>query len=343
MRTGPRSLAGMKAGDLDIGGGSLRRPLYEAGQEVSALSPNVKYLEAFVAVADLGSFRRAAERLNTTQPNISARIANLEGQLGLTLMERDAGSVRLTPKGRDLLEEARAVLRAMERFVAAAGDDSLQDGVLRLGVAEMIAQTWLRPYLLALKERFPNVVVELTVDLSATLTASLLRRDLDLALQNGPYFEELSGCIPLGHSPWVWVAAPGLGLSGLVEAQEMLRHPILTHSRQTRPYQQVADHFGRIAGPRPRLAPASNMAVVYQMTLDGLGLSCLPEALARRALADGRLVQIDYGWRPEDLRFDARFDRGTAPAYVVKAAEMAAIVSPRDAPTTTPSLSGESV
>ena len=63
---------------------------------------NLKQIEAFVWVADLQSFRRAAERLNTTQPNISARISSLEEALGTALMTRDAGSVRLTGKGQTL-------------------------------------------------------------------------------------------------------------------------------------------------------------------------------------------------------------------------------------------------
>ena len=57
----------------------------------------LRQLEAFVAVAEQGSFRRAADRLNTTQPNISARIAALEAQLGQRVMDRDAGRVALTP------------------------------------------------------------------------------------------------------------------------------------------------------------------------------------------------------------------------------------------------------
>ena len=75
---------------------------------------NFKHIEAFVTVSDLGSFRRAADRLNTTQPNISSRIAQLEFHLGVTLMERDAGSVRLTQKGKSLLGPARSVLAAMD-------------------------------------------------------------------------------------------------------------------------------------------------------------------------------------------------------------------------------------
>ncbi|MGR3638602.1 helix-turn-helix domain-containing protein, partial [Alterinioella nitratireducens] len=59
----------------------------------------LKQLEALVWVADLGSFRKAAAHLGTTQPNISARIAALEATLGFSLMARDAGSVEMTPRG----------------------------------------------------------------------------------------------------------------------------------------------------------------------------------------------------------------------------------------------------
>lgn len=59
----------------------------------------LKQIEAFVAVADLGTFRRAAERLNTTQPNISNRIAGLEAQLRVSLMQRDARFGQADPEG----------------------------------------------------------------------------------------------------------------------------------------------------------------------------------------------------------------------------------------------------
>ncbi|MFT4728405.1 MAG: DNA-binding transcriptional LysR family regulator [Granulosicoccus sp.] len=88
-------------------------------------------LEAFVWVADLGSFRKAAERLSTTQPNISTRILALEHMLDVILMERDAGSVWLTSKGHELLDHARQVLRSSERFMEAAGTAALYEGVLK--------------------------------------------------------------------------------------------------------------------------------------------------------------------------------------------------------------------
>ena len=80
---------------------------------------NLKQLEAFIWVADLGSFRKAAERLNTTQPNISARLSGLENALDVTLMVRNPGSVQLTPAGQGLLVHAREVLRASENLADA--------------------------------------------------------------------------------------------------------------------------------------------------------------------------------------------------------------------------------
>ncbi len=133
----------------------------------------LKQLEAFVWVCDLGSFRRAAERLNTTQPNVSSRIAALERIVGARLMQRDAGSVRITSKGRALLQYARDVLRSADQFVDVAGRASLTEGVLKLGVTELIVDTWLRNFLRLVKQEFPHVTVELTVDLSVRISESL--------------------------------------------------------------------------------------------------------------------------------------------------------------------------
>ena len=74
-----------------------------------------KQLEAFTFVVDTGTFRAAAAALGTTQPNISSRIASLEAALDVTLLYRDAGSVRLTAKGKDLLEQTRQLVTIKNR------------------------------------------------------------------------------------------------------------------------------------------------------------------------------------------------------------------------------------
>lgn len=284
---------------------------------------NLKHIEAFLAVADLGTFRRAADRLNTTQPNISNRISQLEERIGVRLMDRDAASVRLTAKGQALLAPARAILAAADGFVAAAGDASRFSGVMRLGVSEMIAHTWLRPFMLEMKARFPNIDIDLAVDLSASLSKALFARELDLVLQSGP-FDQVARCtLPLGQSAYAWVAAPGLGVSkGPVSAQALTRHAVLTHSRGTVPQRQLEGHFRQI-GQEVRLVSASNIGTCLHMALDGLGVACLPKDMMSEPLAEGRLQRLHYAWHPDDLRFAARYIMEPAPSYLVEAAKIA--------------------
>lgn len=292
------------------------------------MSINTKHLEAFVSVAEQRSFRRAAERLNTTQPNISTRIAALETRLGASLMERDAGSVRLSPMGERLLPYARRVLGSIDDLIVAAQNDALFEGVMRLGVTEMIANTWLGTFLKGLKQRFPNVLAELTVDLSANLSNALFNRSLDLALQSGPFDRQISGVVDLGSYPLIWVAAADLGIpDGELTLVDLVAHPVLTHARGTLPFEQLADHIAGAKAGHVRLVPSSNMAACLQMTIDGIGIACMPEAMVRKEIAGRRLVQLRYPWMPDPLRFAARYDADAKPSFVAEAATMAAAIS----------------
>jgi DNA-binding transcriptional LysR family regulator len=108
---------------------------------------NIKQLEELIWVAELGSFRKAAHHLSTTQPNISSRIAGLERTLNVVLMQRNAGSVQLTEKGVEILDAAHRVINEAERIVEIAQRPDLVADRLRLGVTELVACTWLHSYL----------------------------------------------------------------------------------------------------------------------------------------------------------------------------------------------------
>jgi len=287
----------------------------------------LKQLAAFVAVADLGSFRRAADKLHTTQPNISARIAALESLLGQRVMERDAGAVTLTPRGVILLTKAREVLAAVDGFVVAAEDDRLFDGTLRLGVTEMIVHSWLGAYLAALRDRFPNIDIALSVDFSNNLSDALFARDIDLALQNGPFRRQTSGMVALGRYGMAWVAAPELGLPEReLTLADLAQQPILTHAQGTLPHDQIKAHIAGSATP-PRLIPSTNMTAGLEMTHQKLGVACVPEIMVRDEIAAGRLQALAYPWRPDDLVFCARYEAETAPYHVAEAARLAGRVA----------------
>ena len=286
----------------------------------------LKQLESFVWVAKLGSFRRAAERLNTTQPNISVRISALEAALDQRLLDRDAGSVRLTINGQTLLGYAEQVLIATEEFSAQSGLSNRQPGLLRIGATEIVAQTWLRHLLRSLQEEFPNLDVELTVDLSVNLRAALVDRALDLGLLNGPISDFNITNLGLGDVPLAWLAAPVVA-ARLPDVSQMPTQPLLVPARNTRPFVEVAAHFRKTWRGVPRLVPSTNLSSSLQMAIDGLGVALMPPQMAVGAVKSGDLVTLPYPWNPSPLRFTASYAHTPANRVLERAAEMAAEIA----------------
>lgn len=288
----------------------------------------LKQLEALIWVAELGSFRKAAHHLNTTQPNISTRIAGLEATLGVVLMQRDAGSIRLTDKGQEILQTARGVLRQAEQIVAISARPDLIEDRLRLGVTELVACTWLHVFLREIKGIYPALNVELTVDLSRNLDQEFLENQLDLVIQTAPFASHATGGVALGTFPYVWVAGAKIAkfLRGPQTVANLMEHSILTHARHTQAYVELAAHMTKHGLPISRLIASNSMASCVQMAADNMGVSMLPRSLVASQIADQSLQEIEVDWTPSSLRFAARYHAEKAPLFVEHAAELAAIV-----------------
>lgn len=286
----------------------------------------LKQLEALVWVAGLGSFRKAAHHLNTTQPNISSRIASLEKTLGFSLMERDAGSVRLNDKGREILSAGRATLRAAEQVVEIAKRPDLVHDRLRLGVTELVACTWLHDYLRRLKHSYPAVNVELTVDLSRNLDRALSANRLDIALMNAPFTAPVDGMIELGTSGYIWAASPTLsdGLHGPLGLADLLPFSILTHARHTLPFVELSEHAHRLGLATSRIVPSNSMTSCVQMVTDGMGVALLSQVLVAQDIRAGKLKALEVDWLPNPLRFAARYQTEKMATFMTRSAEVAA-------------------
>lgn len=290
----------------------------------------LKQLEAFSFVVDTGTFRAAAAALGTTQPNISSRISALETALGTKLLERDAGSVRLTSKGIELLERTRDILRAGEALLEAANRRDLIEERLRLGVTELVACTWLQAFLRRLRRAYPGLRVELNVDLSFQIEAGLRDGALDLAFQNGPFVFMATGERRLASEPYVWVANEEIteGLTGGASVGRFFDKAVLTHARHTgagRALHELAMKRGYDVG---KIAHSSALSACLPMVSEGMGVALLPKALVADDLETGRLKILRADWIAPPLAFYARFHADRAPRYVDMACDMAADIRP---------------
>lgn len=153
---------------------------------MTSLAPHplsLRQLQYVVAIADLASFRRAAERCRVAQPSLSAQIAAAEDALGVRLFERDSHGVRLTAAGEVLVVRARRVLREADDLVDAAR--RLQDplaGTLRVGVIPTVAPYLLPEIVPALHKAFPRLTLAWVEDKTEVLLRRVDEGSLDAAL-----------------------------------------------------------------------------------------------------------------------------------------------------------------
>jgi DNA-binding transcriptional LysR family regulator len=139
-------------------------------------------VRAFLATADEGSFSGAARATGLTQPTIGRQVTALEEELGVVLFERVGRGLALTPTGVELVEHARSMGDAAQRFSRVAAGQSLSlDGPVCISASEVFAAHLLPAALLPLRRLHPGIQLEIV---ASNQVSDLGRREADIALRN---------------------------------------------------------------------------------------------------------------------------------------------------------------
>jgi DNA-binding transcriptional LysR family regulator len=201
---------------------------------------------------------------------------------------------------------AEKLIGLRSEMLAAVGDRSEMRGVLRLGVAETIVHTWLSQLIKSVNHAYPNLTLEIEVDITSNLRARLLAQEIELALLMGPLSIANIRNRVLGDYPIGFVASPSLGLgTGLLTTHDLAKFPIITFPRRTQPYELVKSLFNRSDLPAMRLHASASLATVIHMTLEGLGVAVIPRAIVEDEIADGRLQLLSTDILLPPLTFSA--------------------------------------
>lgn len=265
-----------------------------------------KQIETFVWIAELGSFRAAADKLNTTQPAISQRIAAMESIMGVRLFERSTRGIRLTEKGQELLSHAGRMLTLRTEMMRIAQAQSVIQGTLRLGVAETLVHTWLHVLIDDLHHSYPALVVELHVDTSHVLRAQLSAHQIDLAMLVGKSQDHREHHLFLSDYELAWVASPALKLHGRrVSLVELAEFPIITYPAVSAPYRMVKQALLNAGIKNPRIFGSASLSTIIHMTHRGMGPSVLTPVLIQNELAQAKLHILDTGQHLSNISFYA--------------------------------------
>jgi len=300
-----------------------------------------KSIETFLWVVTLGSFRGAAQRLNTTQPAISQRIAQLEREMGVKLLNRDHRVASPTTSGRQLMVYAEKLIGLRSEMMAAVGDRSAMRGVMRLGVAETIVHTWLSHLIKTVNTAYPNLSLEIEVDITPNLSARLLAQEIELAFVLGPLSVSSVRNRPLCDYPIGFLASPSLGLgNGPLTVHDLAKFPIITFPRKTQPYEIVRSLFNRPELPPIRLHASASLATVIHMAIEGLGIAVIPTAIVENELADGRLQLLSTDLKISPLTFSASWLASPDTVAVELVAGLAGKIAQSSALVDAPPLAG---
>jgi DNA-binding transcriptional LysR family regulator len=252
----------------------------------------VKQLQAFLAVAESGSFQAAARRLHTSQPGISRRIAELEHALGTRLFERTTRTCHVTPRGRLLVLYARGILRDLTEISTTIAEPGGVAGLVRIGIVETIALTKLPDLLGRLALEHPEIAVDIEVDVTGVLVRRLLSREIDLALLVAPLAEPGISTEPLWHMELGWFGAVSRPpLARPLTFEDLARECVIVHTRSR--HGSVVQRWFREAGIRPRrVVGCSSLAAMIRVIASGIGIGLVPRAAVEDAAVAVPLVSI---------------------------------------------------
>jgi DNA-binding transcriptional LysR family regulator len=251
-------------------------------------------VQLFIRVVESRSFSRAAQETNVTQPTVTKHIAALEARLGVRLLNRNTRSMRLTEAGEAYYQQCKAIQREVE-----AADDLvtvLRDGLsgtLRIATAVGFGRRVVMPLALEFMRSYPGVRVDLQFD---DAMIDLVEHGIDVSIRIGKLADSSLGSRFLGVNPWITVASPAhIARRGQPQhPAELVHHDCIVYSNVQ------GDQLWRYTAEDGSVVPVTvsgplrvnNLSCVTAAALEGVGIAILPQYVANKWLAEGRLVPL---------------------------------------------------
>lgn len=241
---------------------------------------DIRQLRAVIAVAEFGSFTRAASALHLSQPALTVQVRTLEQALGLPLFDRNTRSVSPTRAGRELIPELRRLLTGLDGALAQARQSAqIARGIVRIAVLPSAASGILPDVIASFRSSHPAIDFVLRDVIASEVVALTVSEEVDLGITGGIVgtteldvllegTDRMHAVFPAGHpldrDPRLTLAAVG-------------QYPLILMSRATS-VRAVVDAAIAASGLQAQVAAeATYMSTAVGMVRAGLGVAILPE------------------------------------------------------------------
>ena len=263
--------------------------------------PTLAELRAFMAIAEHGSFRRAADLLGITRSSLSHVMRGLEDRLGARLLHRTTRSVSLTETGERLLKRIDPLMSGLDAALEdVAGEQGRLTGELRINGSEGAIRLLLRNIVPEFMTRYPGVTLDLVaegklVDIvgqgfdAGIRLGEAVPRDM-IAVRLSPDLRFLAVA-----SPDYLAVYPAPETPDDLARHQCLRQRLPSGKRYRWEFQKRAEE---VAIDVPGNLTLDNTQLMVEAAEDGLGIAYVPEDYARIALKEGRLIAVLEDWCP---------------------------------------------
>ena len=236
------------------------------------------HLRVFLTVATTGSVSAAADALHYVQPNISARIRQLESALGTTLFYRQSRGMELTADGRRLLPYARSVVETLEEIHRVHRSSETLEGSVKLGTTDTFAAVHLAGFVADLRARYPHLAISVGTHESSELIEMVSQCHIDGAFVELPVHAPHLDAVPVSEERLVLVAAPDHPHDTITSKDAIIVFPAGCG------YRAALEEWFAEAGCAPsRIHEFRGLDAVLGCTAAGLGVTAVPHSVAERS------------------------------------------------------------
>lgn len=257
---------------------------------------DLRQLEYFVAVAEQGSFSRAAATLNLAQPSVSRQIALLEEELGQRLLERTGRGVTPTPAGHALLAHARVMLNAARQAVSDLKEMHTEPvGRVVVGLPNRVAMGLSVPLIREFRQRYPNALLSVVEGLSLSLRDAMIAGRIDLGLLFDPAPTPLLAYEPLMRERMVLVAPKAYRLPAQISLAALAHFPLVLPGSHN-PIRRLVDAV--LLPRRITLNVVAEVGAVHTaltVVEEGLACSVLPDSALHLSLRPDQIQAAPIG------------------------------------------------
>ncbi|MGH6626560.1 MAG: LysR substrate-binding domain-containing protein [Burkholderiaceae bacterium] len=305
---------------------------------------NLRFVEAFYWVASLKSVTRAAEKLFLTQSAMSSRIAALEEELGVLLLDRRDKQFRLTIAGARFLTYAQKLLELQREVKAEMGSGAPLAVSMRIGAIESVLHSWLIPWIEKLRADHPALELELTVETTPILVEQVQRGTLDLAFAVLPAAAEGVRSRALPPMEMVFVGNPQLHKKRRYSLADLSEVDLLTFQRGSQPHVALVDQLRSAKLEPKRVHTISSISAMVQLVQGGFGVATLPRSAVARlaAFPNLKILASDVRLQPLPIHASYRADPSSLAVETVVKSAFAFIDSAAASKSGAPSASAKS-